>query len=156
MVVLAREESSDMSLGEVSVLASALLRELVALLLAILTGVLAATLMELMKSDLNLSNSYYMLSLTALIRGERMVLRSAGMTLLEVVGMLVMSSGGSIMDTRDRTHRLVSLYTLNLLVEEVTGLVDLIWGLAKVCMLVSPLALFPGVPMVEFKSPLEP
>ena len=53
MVVLAREESSDMSLGEVSVLASALLGELVALLLAILTGVLVATL-ELTKLDFNL------------------------------------------------------------------------------------------------------
>merc|ERR1719341_2478513 len=122
MVVLAREESSDMSLGEVIVLASALLGELVALLLAILTGVFVATL-ELMKSDLNLSNSCCMFSLTALIRGERMLLRSAGMTLVEVVGMVVMSSGGSIMDTPDRSHRLVSLYTLNLLVVEVTGLV---------------------------------
>ena len=47
------------------------------------------------------------------MRGERMVLRSAGMTLLEMVGMLVMSSGGSIMDTPNRSHRLVSLYILN-------------------------------------------
>ena len=61
MVVLAREESSDMSLGEVSVLASALLGELVALLLAILTGVLVATL-ELTKLDFNLSNYCCMFS----------------------------------------------------------------------------------------------
>jgi len=49
-----------------------------------------------------------MFSLTSLMRGERMVLRSAGKTLLEVVGMLVMSSG-SIMDTTDRSHGLASL-----------------------------------------------
>merc|ERR1719341_2590452 len=89
--------------------------------------------------------------------GERMVLRSAGMTLdEEVVGMVVMSSGGSIMDTPDRSHRLVSLYTLNLLVVEVTGLVVLMRGVAKVFILVSPLALFPGVPMVELRVLLNP
>lgn len=65
-----------------------------ALLFGILTGALVATL-ELIKSDLTLSNSCQMFSLTALMRRERMVLRSAGMTLLGVV----MSSGGSIMDT---------------------------------------------------------
>ena len=60
------------------------------------------------------------------------------------------------MDTPNRSHRLVSLYILNLLLVEVTGLVDLIWGVAKVFMLVSPLALFPGIPMVEFRVLLNP
>ena len=103
MVVLARVESSDISLGDIMVL----LGELVALLLAILTGVmwgvLVATL-DLIKSVLNLSNSCCIFSLKALIRGEKMLVRSACMVVLDAMGMLVILSGGSIIETPERSQ----------------------------------------------------
>ena len=154
MVVLARSESSDISWGEFLVLANSRLGELVALLLAFLTGVLVANL-ELMKSSFIFLNSSCMFSLTALMRGERMVLISAGMMLLEVVGILLLSSGGSIIDTPDKSHR-PSSCNLYLLEVEVTGLDVIIRGVAKVFILISPLALLPGVPIVELRVLLNP
>ena len=91
-----------------------------------------------------------MFSLTALMKGKRMVLRSASMTLLKVVVLLVISSRGSIKNSSDKSYRLVSLNTFKLLVVEVevTSLVDFIWDVAKVFMIVTPQAVFPVVQMV--------
>ena len=90
------------------------------------------------------------------MRGERMLVRSAGMTELEVVAMLIVSSGGSIIDTPDRSHKPSTGWRLCLLVVEVTSLLDIVMGVVKVLTLVSALALFPGVPMVMFKVLLYP
>ena len=93
---------------------------------------------------------------TNFIRGERMLVRSADMTEVDVVDMLVVSSGGSIMDTPDRSQRPSTGWRLCLLVVEVTGLLDIVRGVVKALKLESALTVFPGVPMVMFKVLLYP
>ena len=64
------------------------------------------------------------------------------------------SSGGSIIETPDKSQMFISGRKLLLLIVEVMA--RDVWGVAKTLELFSPLALLPGVPIVAFNVLLNP